>query len=57
MTDLNINELLASMQAVGLRTLVLTDEEPHLPNCPAVDGFGCTCDELIKEKQNGTNDI
>lgn len=21
-------------------------EEPHKPNCPAVDGFGCRCEEL-----------
>jgi len=48
MTEINIDELLASMQAVGLRTFVLTDEEPHLPNCPAVDGFGCRCDEITK---------
>ena len=21
-------------------------EAPHSPNCPAVDGFGCSCNEL-----------
>ncbi len=24
--------------------VVLRDEPPHDPDCPAVDGFGCYCD-------------
>jgi hypothetical protein len=23
----------------------LEEEEPHKPNCPATDGFGCRCDD------------
>ena len=26
--------------------MIVLNEEPHHPDCPATDGFGCHCDEL-----------
>jgi hypothetical protein len=37
----------------GLRTLsfvVDEDDKEHHPDCPAVDGFGCCCDELGEQQ-------
>jgi hypothetical protein len=31
-------------------TQLQEDEETHHPDCPAVDGFGCRCDELEGDK-------
>jgi hypothetical protein len=30
--------------------MIVLNEAPHHPDCPATDGFGCHCDELWEQE-------
>ena len=38
--DMPLNELVEGVEAA------YGDMEPHAPDCPAVDGFGCNCNSI-----------